>query len=236
MESSRFIKISDDILIEYIYTDQSNPSIFNTVSYPIEILRDGYTEGSYFFNTDSVSEVMGNYRDISSVPIDSGKNKYVSLNTSVGTPYNDFDPKLTSSGNLLQTFSPNINIEYDRIKIHFVAGFSFNDFDGIIFNITVPKRNGKDIVLSSINFLKTDSPVFNPDPFLIADKLYSTYIEWRIPSLFYMNNIFSTSNSNTLAYKLTEGQGFIGTPYITIKALGILKTTVTNGYDFYDIK
>lgn len=236
MESSKFIQLSEGILIEYVYTSQSDPTVFNTANYPIEILRDEYTSGSYMFNTDSVSSTMGNYRDISAVPIDSGKSKYVLLDTSVGVPYNDYDPKLTPSNDLLQTFSPNIDIEYDRIKVHFIAGFSFQDFDGIVFNIGAKGRNGNDIVLSSITFLRTDSPVFNPDPMLIADKLYSTYIEWRIPSLYYMNNSFSTGNSNTLGYKLTNGIGFIGTPYLSIQALGILKTTVVNGYNFYDVK
>lgn len=236
MESSKFIQLSEGILVEYVYTNQANPTVYNTASYPIEIMRDDYTGGSYMFNTDTVSATMGNYRDISAVPINAAKSQYVYLDTSVGTPYNDFDPNLTPSANLLQTFSPNINIEYDRVRIHFVAGFSFQDFDGIIFDITAPRRDGKDIVLSSINFLKTDTPVLNPDPLLIADKLYSTYIEWRIPALYYMNAGFTTSNTNTLAYKLTQGQGFIGTPYLTIRALGILTTTVTNGYNFYDIK
>jgi hypothetical protein len=236
MESSKFIQLSEGILVEYVYTNQANPTVFNTATFPIEILRDAYTGGSYMFNTDSVAATMGNYRDISAVPINAAKNQYVYLDTSVGVPYNDFDPNLTPSANLLQTFSPNINIEYDRVRIHFVAGFSFQDFDGIIFDVTAPRRDGKDIVLSSINFLKTDTPVLNPDPLLIADKLYSTYIEWRVPALYYMNAGFSTSNSNTLAYKLTEGQGFIGTPYLTIRALGILTTQVTNGYNFYDIK
>lgn len=236
MESSKFIQLSEGILVEYVYTDQADPTVFNTGAYPIEIMRNGYTGGSYMFNTDTVAATMGNYRDISAVPINEAKSRYVSLNTSVGTPYNDFDPNLTPSTNLLQTFSPNVNIEYDRVRVHFVAGFSFQDFDGIIFDITAPRRDGKDIVLASINFLKTDTPVFNPDPLLIADKLYSTYIEWRVPALYYMNNGFTTGNTNTLAYKLTEGQGFIGTPYLTIKASGILTTAVTNGYDFYEIK
>lgn len=235
MESSKFIQLSEGILVEYVYTSQTNPAIFNTGSYPIEILRDDYTGGSYMFNTDSVSSIMGNYRDISAVPINAGKSRYVSLNTSIGVPYNDFDSNLTPSANLLQTFSPNVNVEYDRIKIHFVAGFSFQNFDGIIFNVVVPRRDGKDIALSSINFLKTDTPVFNPDPLLIADKLYSTFIEWRIPAVFYMNNGFTTTNSNTLAWKLTQGQGFISTPTLTISALGILNTTVTNGYSFFNI-
>lgn len=236
MESSKFIQLSEGILVEYVYTSQTDPDVFNTGSHPIEIMKNDYNAGTYMFNTDTVAATMGNYRDISAVPINTGESRYVSLNTSIGTPYNDFDPKLTPSSQLLQTFSPNINIEYDRVRVHFVAGFSFQDFDGIIFDVTAPRRDGKDIVLSSINFLRTDTPVFNPDPLLIADRLYSTYIEWRIPSLFFMNNTFSTSNQNTLGYKLTEGQGFLGTPYLTISALGILKTTVTNGYSFYDVK
>lgn len=235
MESSKFIQLSESILIEYVYTSQTSPTVFSTGSYPIEILRNDYTGGSYMFNTDSVSTIMGNFRDISAVPINATKSEYVYLDTSVGVPYNDFDPNLTNSANLLQVFSPNINIEYDRVRIHFIAGFSFEDFDGIIFDVSTLKRNGAEIVLSSINFLKSDSPIFNPDPMLIADKLYATYIEWKIPSLFYLATGFNTSEENSLAYKLTEGLGFKVTPVLTIRALGILNTTVANGYNFYQI-
>jgi hypothetical protein len=236
MESSKFIQLSEGILVEYVYTSQTNPAVFNTSAFPVEILRNSYTQGSYFFNTDSVSATMGNYRDISAVPINEAKSEYVYLNTSIGVPYNDFDPNLTPSVDLLQNFSPNINIEYDRVRVHFVAGFSFQDFDGIIFDINTLRRDGKSVVLSSINFLKSDTPAFNPNPLLIADKLYTTYIEWRVPSLFYLNNSFNTADQNSLSYRLTEGKGFKGTPTLTIKAIGILETIVSNGYNFYDIK
>lgn len=236
MESSRFIQLSPQILVEYIYADQANPLTFNTGTYPIEIMRDAYTNGSYFFNTDSVSATMGNYRDISVAAIDENRTKYAYLNTDVGTPYNDFDSNLTDTASLPQTFSPNLDIVYDRIKVHFVAGFTFENFDGIIFEITVPRRDSVQLNLSSINFLKSDTPVFNPDPFLLADKLYSTYIEWRIPSLFFMNNSFLTSDPNGLGYRLTEGQGFLGAPPINIKALGISTTTIENGYSIYDVE
>lgn len=235
MESSKFIQLSESILIEYVYTSQTSPAVFGTGSYPIEILRNDYTGGSYMFNTDSVGAIMGNFRDISAVPINAAKSEYVYLDTSVGVPYNDFDPNLTNSANLLQVFSPNISIEYDRIRIHFVAGFSFESFDGIIFDISTLKRNGEEIVLSSINFLKSDSPIFNPDPMLIADRLYATFIEWKIPSLFYLATNFSASEQNSLAYKLTEGLGFKVTPVLTIRALGVLNTTVANGYNFYQV-
>ena len=126
MESSRFIQISNQILIEYIYTDQAAPTTFNTATYPIELMRDGHTQGTYFFNTDSVSATMGNYRDISAAAVNETKTQYVSLDTSIGVPYNDFDPLLTDSSQLLQTFSPQLNVAYDKMKIHFISGFSLD--------------------------------------------------------------------------------------------------------------
>ena len=236
MESSKFIQIADGILLEYIYTSQSNPTEFNTATHPIEIMRDGHTGGSYLFNTDGVSAEMGNYRDISAVAINKNKTQYAYLDTSVGVPYNDFDLELTNSVDLLQVFSPQQNIAYDKIKVHFIAGFTFTGYDGIIFETLVPRRDGVMLNLSSINFLKTDTPVFNPDPVLINDKLYASYIEWRVPSLFFMNNSFSQSVPNGLGYRLTEGQGFLSTPTITFKATGIYETIVDNGYNYYNVE
>jgi hypothetical protein len=236
MESSKFLQIADGILLEYIYTSQSDPTEFDTTNYPIEIMRDEHTGGSYLFNTESVALEMGNYRDISVASINSNNTQYAYLDTDVGVPYNDFDPLLTDSVNLLQTFSPQQDIAYDKIRVHFIAGFTFTGYDGIIFETLVPRRDGVLLNLSSINFLTTDTPVFNPDPVLINDKLYASYIEWRVPSLYFMNNEFQAAVSNGLGYKLTEGQGFLSTPTITFKATGIYNTTVDNGYSYYDVE
>lgn len=236
MESSKFIQLADGILLEYIYTSQSDPTEFNTANYPIEIMEDGHTGGNYFFNTESVSAEIGNYRDISAAAINKNKTQYAYLDTDIGVPYNDFDPLLTDSANLLQTFSPELDIAYDKIRVHFISGFSFTGFDGIIFESLVPRRDSVLLNLSSINFLKTDTPVFNPDPVLINDKLYATYIEWRIPSLYFINNSFNAGDTNGLGYKLTGGQGFLSTPTITFKASGIYETIVDNGYSYYNIE
>ena len=236
MESSRFIQISEQILIEYIYTDQAAPTTYNTANFPIELMRDGYTNGTYFFNTDSVSATMGNYRDISAAAVNANKTQYVSLDTDIGVPYNDYDAQFTDSANLLQTFSPQLDVAYDKMRIHFVAGFNFENYDGIVFEALAPRRDGVMMNFASINFLKTDTPVFNPDPLLLADKLYATYIEWRVPALYFMNNLFTTADPNGVAYRITEGQGFISTPPITLKATGIYETIVDNAYSFYNMQ
>ena len=236
MESSRFISISEQILIEYVYTSQSTPTTFNTATYPIELMRDTNTKGTYFFNTDSVSATMGNYRDISAVSNNAAKTQYVSLDTDIGVPYNDFSPALTDSADLLQTFSPELDVAYDKIKIHFVAGFNFEGFDGIVFEALAPRRDSVMLNLASINFLKTDTPTFSPEPLLLADRLYATFIEWRVPSLFFINNLFSAADPNGVAYKITEGKGFLSTPPITLRASGIYQTITENAYSFYEMQ
>jgi hypothetical protein len=236
MDSSRFVQLSPGILLEYVYTDQSNPEVFNTATYPIELMQDDYTNSTYMFNFISVESTMGNSRDNSAASVSAKNDQYVSLNTSVGVPYNDYDPKFTPTPQLPQTFTPNINIQYDTVRVHFVAGFNFDGYDGVIFEVLAPRRDSVLLSLSTINFLKTDTPIFNPDPFLLGEKLYATYIEWRVPALYYMVNSFSPTNPNTLAYKLTDAQGFLSTPPITIKAQGIANTFIDNGYSFYNVE
>ena len=51
-----------------------------------------------------------------------------------------------------------------------------------------------------------------------------------------MNNAFDPADSNGLAYRITEGQGFIGTPPITLRATGIYETIVENSYSFYEME
>ena len=230
MESSRFIQISEQILIEYVYTSQATPTTFNTATYPIELMRDANTNGTYLFNPESVSAVMGNYQDISAAANNANKTQFVYLDTDIGVPYNDFSPALTDTVDLLQTFSPELDVAYDKVRVHFIAGFSFEDFDGIIFEVQVPRRDGVMLNLASINFLRSDTPTFNPEPLLIA------YIEWRVPALYFMNNLFSASDPNGIGYKLTEGQGFLGTPPITLKASGIYQTITENAYNFYEVQ
>tara|TARA_B110000902_G_scaffold30640_1_gene32943 strand:- start:2315 stop:3583 length:1269 start_codon:yes stop_codon:yes gene_type:complete len=199
-------------------------------------MRDTNTNGTYFFNTDTVNATMGNDRDGSAVSNNAARTQYVSLDTSIGVPYNDYSPALTDSVNLLQTFSPQLQVAYDKVRVHFISGFSFQDFDGIVFEVLAPRRDGVMMNLSSINFLKTDTPQFAAEPLLLADKLYATFIEWRVPALFFMNNLFTAADPNGLAYKITEGQGFLATPPITLRATGIYQTLIENAYSYYEMQ
>jgi len=70
----------------------------------------------------------------------------------------------------------------------------------------------------------------------LADKLYASYIEFRVPALYDMMQTFDKTDPNGLAYRFTNGQGFIGSTPITIKARGIYQTLNENGYSIYNVQ
>ena len=120
---SKYVQLYDGVLLEYIYTNHSSPETFNTLDLPIELMRDSYTGGTYLFNPPAYQSQTGNVRGNSSAAINSTKTRFASLITNRSISYNDVDSNLTPSANLLQTFSPNIDVEY--VTIIFLSDMFF---------------------------------------------------------------------------------------------------------------
>lgn len=233
---SKYVQLYDGVLLEYIYTNHSSPETFNTLDLPIELMRDSYTGGTYLFNPPAYQSQTGNVRGKSSAAINSTKTRFASLITNRSISYNDVDSNLTPSANLLQTFSPNIDVEYDTIRLHFASGLDFRGFDGFVIALTVQRRDGLDLNLANINFLKSDTATFNPNPFLLGERVYASYLEFKIPSAYYMlENFYSNpSSTNTLGYKFTEAKGFIKTTTIDATINGISSTYTKDGFPAYE--
>jgi len=252
--SSRYIQMNDYVLVEYEYTDPSNLEEYEVDDCPVEILTNGYTSTNYMFTPDDAITDLGNIRDRSATPINNDKDEYVSLNTDLPIEYVDYDSQMTESANLEQVFdSPTTtSIAYDTVKFHMRAGFSFEDYDGYLFEIMVSQRDNTKMNLSSLVFYRTDSfQTLNPKPFLVGDKLYTTYIEIKIPAIKYFN--FTTVNTivgtDKIESRLTtpniqpvsaanrvKGQGFLTSTLIDITLKGIYETNIINGFTYYKVK
>jgi hypothetical protein len=242
--TSKYIRLNDQILLEYIYQDPSNPQEIDadTNGARVMVLNDDYTNTKFLFTEDSPYVPTGNYRTYSSVPVNSSRTKYAYLTTNLPLNYLDYDPNLTNVTALLSQLSgpPNIpteTIQYDTLRIHMVSGFSFaSQGDGFIFEILVTDKNGKKHNLTSITYLNSDSyEVLNPDEFMVGEKLYTTYIELKLPALSYLNSVSSLSPNvtNSLSYILTSGIGIMPNSMIDINLKNITQTQVVNGYKFF---
>jgi hypothetical protein len=235
---SRFIQIHPRILLEYIYTDVNNPEVYNTNISSFEILKNNYVDKNYLFSSHN-SLVSINNRDNSAVPINANNTTYVSLDIDGAVPYNDTDVNLTNTIQTVQTFTPDYNIPYDTVKYHFQSGFSFEDFEGLVAEISITRRDSNKINLSSL-YIQKNGNLFtpNPSPLLISEKLYVNYIEVKIPSFYFMNIDLSASptNSNLLGYKISDNKGFIKTSTIDFNILGCYNTIKDNGFIKFNVR
>ena len=264
--TSKFIQLSNQILMEYIYGDSTigSPDFIetnNTGSFGarIQLLDNGYTNQKYLFTEENPITETGNYRRRSVVQLDS--NKFAYLTTSIPLQYIDYDEKLTNNEGLNAQLEPitlypnytDINnqyqtgggILYDNIKLHLISGFNISaDYDGFIFMVKFRDSHNNENVLSSITYLNHDNyDMSNPSPFILGEKLYSNYINLKIPSLNWIidDYLSNQSDNKRLGYVMTGGKGFAqpsspgpqvnGTIIIELKFIS--KTEVINNFTYF---
>jgi hypothetical protein len=242
--TSKYIQLNPQILLEYIYQDPVQPSVIDTDANGarIMILNDTYTGTNFMFTEDNPFVPTGNYRTYSAIPLNTNRTRYAYLTTNVALNYLDFDTNLPDVASLLAqlTTVPNIpvnNVEYDTVRLHLISGFSFaTQGDGFIFEVQFTDKSGRKQNLTSIAYLNSDSyEVINPDEFVVGERLYTRYIELKIPALSYLNAVSTVSPlvTTTLPYALTNGSGVKSTSMIDFNLKTITSTEVINGYRFF---
>jgi len=232
--TSKYLQITDGILIEYIYTSLLEPEEYLTTEYEVEILKDSENDITYFFNTPNNYSITRNVRDCSGVYKDD--RTYTYLNRDLPLQYIDYDDNLTNVNDVGVTdFLPGYKIKYDNVRIHFASNFNFESSDGYIFDINVTKRDESKINLASLVFKKSDTYyTLNPKPMLIGERLYTKYIDLKIPSLYFL--LLEDQSSNNLNAKLTSNLGFVTSSKINFTVLKITETKKINAYSHFSIE
>ena len=241
--SSRYLKISSSVLMEYIYTDPSSPEIITTTAAPWYKMVDGHDGKEYYFNNDNSKLVTGNVRDRALALIDTTLNKFAYLNIDEIRAYNDVDPLLTSTPDLPIGFTASDGIQYDTVRLHLVQGFNFEENEGFLFETELNRPDGKISKISSLVYLKADNyETLNPNPFLFNGKSYAAYVEIKIPSLRFLINEYNTEYANNLtpdsdilSFKMSGGVGFRTLDPINFRFGFIDRTERFNGNDFFYI-
>jgi hypothetical protein len=232
--TSKFLQIKEGILIEYIYTSLLEPETHLADTYQVEILEDSENDLKYFFNTPDNDTTTFNVRDYSAVYKDD--KTYVYLNRDLPLQYVDYADNLTDSDDLLvDDFPPNYEIAYDNIRIHFVSNFNFETADGYIFDISISKRDENKINLASLVYRKSDDfAILNPKPLLIGERLYTRYIDLKIPSLYFLS--LEDPSANNLNAKLTDNLGLLTSSKININLFTITETNKINSYSNFTVE
>jgi len=243
--TSKFLQLTPQILVEYIYRDPSAPETIDTDTNGsrIHILNNTYTNTNFLFNEDNPYEYTGNTRVLSAIPIAADKSKYAYLTTNTALQYLDFDPNLINVASYQNQLTgpyniPAKSIEYDTIKVHLLAGFDFFENDGIIFEVLIRDRTGNKHNLASLAYLKPDNyEINNPKPLIIGERLYTKYLLLKVPALDWMTDQYLSAPNNTgiLANQLTSNSGLLTQSTIELTAKFINKTETINAQTYFYI-
>lgn len=219
--SSKYIQLSSSVLMEYVYSDQSqinvvgNPFRINTNTAPIWKMANGHNNQDQIMNSDS-SEIVqdglpigtGNVRNRSFAIIEPYKTALLDIDKIVF--YNDYDPLLTKTANLPISFTNPQAPVYDTIKLHLVQGFNFEENKALILSVKAKKKDGSTFILGNIVYNKTDVwETMNPSPFFFGGRVYNSYLEIRVLSLYNLIYDYWLGNltGDTVVERITNFNG-----------------------------
>jgi len=246
--TSKYVQLTPYMVMEYMYADQPNPETYNvnvgnpTVSYDklingmVQSIGGTADNGVQVFNQPANYDLTKNTTLNNVVRVTD--NSFIPLNPNYIIPYNDFNPKLTSTADLPVDFGSNFAIVYDSVRYHILAGYNLGNIDGVILGIDFLDVDGTYVTFSQI-FIDSGFAgqyTLNPSPLMIGINSYDKYFEIKVPSLVNLNNqyIASPTPSLTPAALLSHsGKGFVVGSPMRVRAYEVLNTTLTTGYVTY---
>ena len=201
---SQYFQLTPDILLEYIYDGDpklyvddikvNSKDIYNDS--PTMLLKSEAFSSKYlcFKNEgeglDSFSNLVLplNNTETQFVVAKSNYQKFFSRTnasnrflTKTGSGYMYID---TNYDEKIQNDKKSCDVRYDKCIIHFTSRNYFGTFDSLIFQAYAYMKDKSKMYFASFLFKRTSNLEMTPEQLLYNEKLYTTQIEFDIPSVF----------------------------------------------------
>ena len=242
--TSKYVQLTPYLLMEYMYADQPQPEDYFVNSGPSTIgydkLINGYQDNAVqIFNPNGDYDLTRNTASNSVVQIST--NSFVTLDSNLIIPFNDYSDQLTNTVDLPIVFPSNLLVIYDTVRYHIRAGYNLSNIDGLILKIEFQDQNLNYVTASQILLKKGTEQDYelNPNPVVIGSNIYDKYFQIKIPNLKDMNYKYLAASDffrpQTLASLISQsGNGFVSDAPIRISAWQVQSTTDFEGYSRYD--
>lgn len=200
MTSSKYIQLTDKILMEYEYFNSADSTSIERNEFQKSINTNIYTkdEVSYLISNDITEKSTSNFSaDNNFYVIKSSQKTYVSRNNGDSQVYTSAEKYLASECPEPEKSTQKITL--DKVKIYFTASYNSLEDGTFCVSISSECRTGTFVfgqyILSSFENI--------PTPFLIGEKLYTRVIEFYVPSPHEnQNNLLGTNISLVLPIKI----------------------------------
>ena len=239
-DSTKYFQLTPEILVEYNYNDINSANDqsgeighiidLGDIKTKAEIIHNGFCSTSTFLLSQDKEHFV--------LPINKSESRFIQYyngKNNLGSWHSDFHSTLVSqsSGNN----DNNDDILIDTFKLHFTSKNYFGDYDGFIISVNVYDKIKNKVGLLSYYIKRTDNIKLNDSPVLINQKLYTTYLEFTIPSVSALVHSVELkeelSGEDHLVGELFSHQIMDNTPII-MNIYGVKSTYKDNGYEYYN--
>lgn len=206
MASSTKIQISAYALLEYIYSDESR-SISESTFYKI---KNDDRNISIVVNDDKSATFSKNVLDYTFIETNThGLVAHADRDRSFVVEELSDEIDVDKDLNIPLTY----NVKYDTVRVHILAGYNLDGLSGFGLRVGADLNGGgRSYLASQIYTIGENTLQNNPIPFSISERVYDKYLEFKIPSLSFINEQFynlSTLNDKQLGYYLSgNNKGF----------------------------
>lgn len=189
---SKYVQLNDFILLEYEFCRNGNDNEKNLTKLNSEVF---YTVngGVQYIDAAFQAETNNTY-GFTSIPMDAMNSTWL-----YGESFNTLAPSI------YKRTSVNGVYNFDKIKIHVVSGYQFQDSDGFLVRVRGFNNNGGMSTLANFTWTKNipdqykKQLFFNPSPITISNKRYDKYILLEVPSMYDLGLDINKSNEGFLA-------------------------------------
>lgn len=245
----QYFQLTPDILLEYVCEGDSKlnedgiegnkKDIYDTA--PTMLLKSNIFGSRYLcFKNDS--EGLDSFSNLV-LPLNNTETQFVlakskyqnffsktntsniySTKNSSGYIYEDtqYDKDIIQKGN-------SCDVKYDKCIIHFTSRNYFGDYDSLIFQSYVYMKNKAKLYFASFLFKRTSNLELKAEHMLYNEKLYTTHIEFDIPSVFAITTEDNKIFNDALKYQNIE---LLENTPIGINLYGVIGSTKeTDNYE-----
>ena len=185
-DSTKYFQLTPEILVEYNYNDINSVNNQNGEAkhiidlgedkFKAMVVQNGFCSTNTFLLPQDKEHFV--------LPINKSESRFIQYyngKNNLGSWHSDFHSTLVSQSSGNDDKSDDILI--DKFKLHFTSKNYFGDYDGFIISVNVYDKIKNKVGLLSYYIKRTDNIKLNDSPVLINQKLYTTYLEFTIPSV-----------------------------------------------------
>ena len=208
----QYFQLTPDILLEYIYEGDpklnedgikgNEKDICDDENATIMLKSNAFGTNYLFFdpNDSGGSDTPKGLNTIHNLvlPLNNTETQFVVAKNKYQTFFNSFNTSnIYSSKNgsgrmyentnydaIIKNLTQSCDVKYDKCIVHFTSRNYFGNYDSLIFQAYVYTKNKSKLYFASFLFKKTSNLELKSEHLLYNEKLYTTQIEFDIPSVF----------------------------------------------------